>query len=51
MTLMLHRTKYMPISENIMKSIGKFFIAFVQAIQDSQARRAERIVRSRAWAE
>lgn len=34
-----------------MNRIGNFFKALVLAIQESQARRAERIVRGRAWAE
>ena len=51
MTLMLHRTKYMSRSENIMKNIRNFLASLVQAIQDSQMRRAQRIVQSRAWAE
>lgn len=34
-----------------MKNIWNFLASFVQAIQDSQARRAERIVQSRSWAE
>ena len=34
-----------------MNRITNFFKALIQIIQDSQARRAERIIRSRAWAE
>jgi len=34
-----------------MNRISIFFKALILAIQDSQARRAERIVRGRAWAE
>lgn len=34
-----------------MTSLKRFFQALIQAIQDSQMRRAQRIVSGRAWAE
>jgi len=34
-----------------MKALLNFFRALIEMIQESQQRRAERIVRSRAWAD